>query len=211
MRLILVRHGQTDWNVERRLQGSTDKELNEAGRKQAECVARLLQDEPLAAVYASPLKRATETASIIAKPHSLQVQTDPCLMELDQGALEGLTQQELRANHADLLQRWAENPGPVKMPGGESLQQLQERAWGCIQRIVAQHNNSSVVVVSHNLTILSIICQAIQLDLSSFRRLRQEPASVSILDFGERGITLTALNDTCHLKGNGLYSMHTPG
>ena len=211
MRLILVRHGQTDWNVERRLQGSTDKELNELGRKQAECLADLLKDEPLVAIYASPLKRATETARIIARPHGLSLQTAPCLMELDQGDLEGLTHQDLVTNHADLLKRWAENPGPVKMPGGESLQELQDRAWSCIQRLMAQHNQGSVAVVSHNLTILSIICKAIQLDLSCFRRLRQEPASVSILDLGERGITLVALNDTCHLKHSGIYSSHMPG
>jgi len=211
MRLILVRHGQTDWNVERRLQGSTDNELNKVGRRQAESLAGLLQNEPLVAICASPLKRAMETASVIAKPHGLPVQTDPGLMELDQGELEGLTHQGLQTNHADLLQRWTENPGPVRMPGGESLQELQDRAWSCIQRTVANRDQGSVVVVSHNLTILSIICKAIQLDLSCFRRLRQEPASISILDFSERGITLTSLNDTCHLKRDGLYTAHMPG
>jgi broad specificity phosphatase PhoE len=199
MRLILVRHCESQWNEEGRIQGFSDPELNETGKEQAERVAQALRGEKINAVYSSPLKRAVETARAIAQKHQLEVKVDPALKEIDTGELEGLTLEELRRLYGDFLKEWKEGRGSLRMPGGESLEELQRRAWGAIQRIVQTHSDGAVVVVSHTFTNLIILCSALNMDLSSFRRFKQDVAAINILHFGERGAALLLLNDTCHL------------
>jgi broad specificity phosphatase PhoE len=98
------------------------------------------------------------------------------------------------------MREWAHRPATLVLPGGESLVQLQERAWRAIERIYKAHAGQTVVVVAHKFTNLTIICKAIQLELSNFRRLGQNLAAKTILEFGEKGPVLTCLNDTHHLK-----------
>ncbi len=202
MRLLLVRHGETDWNRDWRSLGQTDIPLNQVGREQARRVAQALSSERLAAIYSSPLSRALETAQGIAQAHGLSVAMEQGLMEMDAGELDGLFFPEMREKpeYAELLRRWATDATEVRFPGGENLREVQERAWAVIERIVGNHSDGSVVVVSHNFTILTILCKAIDLSLSQFRRMRSSLAGVSALDFNERGATLVLFNDTCHLE-----------
>jgi len=200
LRAILIRHCETASNRDGRTQGLSDGELDPTGREQAVAVAASLESENLAAVYSSPLKRALDTAKAIAELHNLTVQIEADLRELNQGDLDGLTFEELRSHHADFLREWLSNPGPLKMPGGESLQELQDRAYACLERIVARHQGSTVAIVSHNFTILSLLCRVIGLDLSKFRRLEQSVAGKSIIEFRENGPVLVLLNDTHHLS-----------
>lgn len=200
MKLILVRHGETDWNRDNRVQGHSDVELNETGREQARRLALKLKEEAVTAIYSSPLRRASDTASAIADHHRVQVQTEPDLAELDVGDMDGLTFEQMRSRYGDILREWAKDAGPVKMPNGECLQELQERAWTAIQRILQEHPQGTVIVVSHNFAILTIICRAINFNLSDFRRLALSVASMSVIDLTERGARLVLLNDTCHLK-----------
>lgn len=203
MRLILVRHGETRWNQENRVLGHTEIELNEKGRKQAERLALTLKDETLAAIYSSPLRRARETAGEIAHFHGLEVVTDDDLKEVDAGELDGLTYKEMIERYGDFLKEWIKNDPSLKMPGGESMAELQQRAWPVVERIVRDHPDGVVILVSHSFAILSIICRAIGLNLSHFRRLRLSVASISIINFGERGTSLVLFNDTCHLESGG--------
>ncbi|MBI4498025.1 MAG: histidine phosphatase family protein [Chloroflexi bacterium] len=203
MRLILVRHGETDWNQQRRVQGMTDTPLNATGRLQAQQVAQALHGEAVAAVYSSPLRRAWETAAAVARVHGLDVQTVAALQELDQGELDGLSGAEMRARYPALLQQWERDATHLKLPGGESMQELQDRAWGAIQVIAGQHPAETVVVVSHNLAILAILCKALGLPLAHFRRLRMHVAAISRLDLRAPLATLICFNDTCHLTGQG--------
>ncbi|MBI2305590.1 MAG: histidine phosphatase family protein [Chloroflexi bacterium] len=200
LRLILVRHGETDRNHDSRTQGHSDTPLNDTGRRQARAVARALEKENLDAVYSSPLARAHETASIIALPHHLSVEKEDGLMELDLGELDGLTNDDIKGQWGHVLREWRRDAGSVQLPGGESMAQLQERAWATIEKIASRHPQGAVVVVSHNLTILSVICKAIQLPLSDFRGLRQGVAAISVLNFDSGGPYLSLLNDTCHLS-----------
>ena len=195
----MVRHGETRWNQENRVLGHTEIELNEKGRKQAERLALALKDETVAAIYSSPLRRARETADEIARFHGLEVVTDDGLKEVDAGELDGLTFQEMMERYGDFLQEWVKDEPSLKMPGGESIAELQGRAWPAVERIVGDHPDGVVILVSHAFAILSIICKAIGLSLSHFRRLRLSVASISILNFGERGTSLVLFNDTCHL------------
>ena len=199
MRIILVRHGETIWNRERRCQGSTDTELTPLGLKQAEELAQHLGQEQISALYSSPLKRARQTAQLIARPHRLPVEIRAGLREMDQGGLEGKTFAELREEYAEFMARWRENPVGLKLPNGESLDELQERAWGEIERIRQEHSDGQLVVVSHQMAIITIICRFLGLSLAYFQRLRQDLASLTILEYGERGPALVRLNETNHL------------
>ena len=199
----MVRHGETMWNKENRVLGHTEIELNEKGRKQAERLALALKDETLAAIYSSPLRRARETAEEIARFHGLEVVTDDGLKEVDAGELDGLTFQEMMERYGDFLKEWVKDEPSLRMPGGESIAELQQRTWPAVERMVRDHPDGIVILVSHAFAILSIICKAIGLSLSHFRRLRLSTASISILNFGGRGTSLVLFNDTCHLANEG--------
>lgn len=205
LRLILVRHGETSWNKERRMQGGfSDIGLNERGKQQAACLGRALKNEEIVAIYASPLSRALDTAQAIAGRHQVQVRVDDDLREIDAGDLDGLSLDELGVKYSDFWQEWRRGTGTFRMPGGESLGELQDRAWRAIERIRQGTTQGTVVVVAHTFVVLSVICRALGLDLANIRRLRQDVGGFSILDFGQRGASLVALNDTCHLDQEGV-------
>lgn len=132
-RIILVRHGETDWNLERRIQGgSSNPPLNERGREQAESLARRLEREKIQAVYSSPLKRGLDTARTIARCHKLEVATEPSLREIEAGDLEGATLAELGRHFSELLIQNAGGEIFPRVPGGESLPEVQQRGWGVV-------------------------------------------------------------------------------
>lgn len=199
MRLILVRHGETAFNRDRRVQGLSDICLTEAGERQARAVAHRLQLEPVDAFYCSPLERALATARVIAAAHNLPIIVEEGLQEMDIGEMEGLTGEEMWAQHPELLRCWAEDPASVRMPGGETLDELQERAWTAVEKILGNHQGQTVVAVSHNFAIQTIVCRALGLSLANFHRLRLDLCGLSIIEFGRRGPALVTYNDTCHL------------
>ncbi len=200
MKLILVRHGETMWNRENRILGHTDIELNEKGQKQAKRLGVALKDEEVSAIYSSSLRRARETANEIARLHDLEVIADDAFMELDAGELDGLTFEEVMKRYGKFLEEWANDASSLKVPGGESIAEVQRRAWSAVEKLANIHASETVFVVSHSLTIQSIINKALEMDLSNLRRLRLDLASISILNFGKSGITLLLYNDTCHLE-----------
>jgi len=201
MRLILARHGETMWNRENRILGHTEIELTEKGRKQAERLALALKDEKVTAIYSSPLRRARETADEIARFHQQEVVPDDGLKELDAGELDGLTFDQVMERYGKFLEEWLKDIPSLKMPGGESVAELDERTWATVERIVNEHPEGVAVLVSHSFVIMSIISRALGMSISNFRRLRLGVASISILNFGKRGISLLQFNDTCHLQG----------
>ena len=200
MRLILVRHGESFWNEQKRVSGFTDIDLNEKGKEQAKRLAIALKKEKVAAIYSSPLKRCVDTAQAIAQLCYLEVNIDPDLKELDTGELEGLPEEEISKRYGEFWKEWRRGSGSLHLPGGESLEELQIRAWRAIHRIAKRHAEEVVVVVSHLFTILVIISQVLGLELRYLRRLRQDEAAISILNMEEQGNSLVLLNGTCHLR-----------
>ncbi len=197
MQLILIRHGETLWNKEGRVQGTSDVELNAAGKKQAELLALSLKDHPLEAIHASPLKRARQTAEIINEFHHLDIQTHWDLMEMDQGDFEGFSFKELMINEKEFLQKWISDPVSVKMPNGESLSELQKRAWSAMEEIISKSQNA--LIVSHNFTIAAIICRLRNISLSDFRSACVDTASKTIIQFANNEASIDLLNDRSHL------------
>lgn len=199
-RLILIRHGETEWNETKRFQGISDIPLSARGMDQAESLARSLEREPLEAIYTSPLIRARQTAACLARNHSCPLAVIEDLKELNQGRLEGLTGEDLRRDYPGFISQWLEKPGETVLPGGESLADLQRRVWLAIEDVIGRHPGKTIAVVAHSFVILTILCRALELPLQAFRRFRQDPTAKNILEFSERGITLRCLNDTCHLN-----------
>jgi broad specificity phosphatase PhoE len=197
MQLILIRHGETLWNKEGRVQGTSDVELSDAGKKQAELLALSLKDHPLEAIHASPLKRAYQTAEIINEFHHLEIQIHRDLMEMDQGDFEGFSFKELMANKKEFLQKWISDPASVKMPNGESLSELQNRAWRAVEEIIGKSKNA--LVVSHNFTIAAILCRLRNISLSEFRSTCVDTASKTIVRLGDKEAIIDLLNDRSHL------------
>ncbi len=201
MRLFLVRHGETESNRLNLALGRDDVPLNERGLWQAQRVGRALEHEPLAAVYSSPLRRTLDTASAVAKPHGLVVQTEQGLIEMDIGEVDGLTLAEVGSRYPDLLQAWVSEDGPRQpMPGGECLVDVQERAWGTVKALAARHADETVAAVTHNFVILSVLVRALGIGLAQFRRLRHSVGAVSVVDFLPARVVLVRMNDTCHLE-----------
>lgn len=200
MRLILVRHGQTDWNKEYRVQGHTDLPLNAVGRAQAQAIAGALERREVEAIYSSPLQRAFETAEAIDRFHGVGVTAAGGLKELNVGELDGLYYPDLKVKSPDFFEVWTTDAASAKFPGGESLPELQERVWQSVQDIVERDHKKTVVVTSHFFALLSLLCKVLDLGLSEFRRLSISVASISELEISDGKMRLVCFNETCHLK-----------
>lgn len=198
--MILVRHGQTVWNESGRFQGISDIELSAEGKQQAQSLAKSLKDLDLVAIYTSPLTRARETAGIVAQYHNCPVEVAEGLRELDQGELEGLTAQDLRDKYPEFFQKWILQPGMTRLPKGESLKDLQDRAWASVEKILEKHSEGNIMIVAHSFVNRVILCRILDLSLDDFRCIRQDVAATNIIEFTRRGPVLTRLNDRCHLR-----------
>lgn len=202
MRLIIVRHGQTNHNRDAIALGRDDVPLNDTGLRQAEALAQRLSSETIAAVYASPLQRAARTADAIAARHGIPVTIEDGLIEMEVGELDGLTYPAIRERFPGVIERWLGETGPEQpFPGGESLVQVADRAWIAVQRMAAAHPQDTVVAVTHNFVILCLLTCALGLNLAHFRRLKHDVAAISVVDFVGERTTVLSTNDTCHLAG----------
>jgi broad specificity phosphatase PhoE len=197
MKLILVRHGETLWNREKRVQGFSDVALSELGRLQAERLAGRLRGESIGTIVSSPLSRARETALAIARFHDLPVELDPDLRELNQGDFEGKTYRELEEHHALFFRQWLAEPATVVVPGGESLSQLQGRAWPVMERLI--EGSRDALIVSHSFTIITVLCRLQGISLDRFRETRVDLASRTVVSVARGRCVVEIHNDTSHL------------
>lgn len=201
-RILLIRHGETDWNRVHRFQGRSDLPLNEEGRDQAHALALGLKDQSLTAIYSSPLTRAVETANLIKVFHpSIPLFEEKGLVEMDLGQFEGMEAGQWVVEHADFLRSWRETPASVRMPGGESLQEVQARAISTLERITKLYPiESTLLFCSHNFVNRTILCYALQIPLDRFREVQQETAALNILYKAGKQLVAKVVNDRSHLK-----------
>ena len=198
--LILVRHGQTDWNVNGRYMGWMDENLNQEGVQQAERLAQRLDWWPISAVYSSPLKRAVRTADIVAKPHSIAVQTIEELGEMRIGAWEGMFAGDIAAKYPELWKTWRTNPGDFRMPGGESLGEVCERAIRAFGVIMDESEGKMVLAVTHDVVVKLLVAHCLGVSLNIYRRLEVGNASITVMERDGVKLRLRVLNDTSHLE-----------
>lgn len=206
MKLILVRHGETLWNEAGLVQGGdSDIDLNDIGQEQARRLGVFLRNEPLAAIISSPLRRAVATAEVIASHHQLPVEIDEGLKELKVGDLEGMSLAKLTTTFSQfLLQRW-QHRQTTRLPNGESLAELQQRAWDVVERVLKRHQTNpdqgkdgAVVIVSHYFVTLAIILRALRLPLDYLINFKVDLGGVSVLEFRDYGARLVTFNDTSY-------------
>lgn len=201
MKFYLLRHGETEWNKLGKFQGLTDVSLNERGYSQARDSARAALQWEHAVIYASSLTRTVQVAEEIRRLTGAPVVTDPGLRELSLGDLEGVTGAEMRAGWPEVYDTWRDNPANVTMPNGETLAQLQERAWQSILEIEQAHPDApGVVVVSHNFTIRTIICALLDIPLHNFHRMSLGLGSVSTFESDGNIRRLITYNCNSHLS-----------
>ncbi|TMI77323.1 MAG: histidine phosphatase family protein [Bacillati bacterium ANGP1] len=199
-RIYLIRHGESTWNAQRRWQGVADAPLSDAGRAEATLLADALHTVPLRAVYCSPLRRAVDTAAVVAAVHRLDVIPVADLREIAFGVWESLLAEEVEQRFGALLKEWWERPDQVQIPGAEPLEAARARVAAAIHGIVARHEDGQVAVVAHGGVNKLLVLTLLDAPLSSYWRMRQDNACVNIVEFdGDRGRVLV-LNDTTHLK-----------
>ncbi len=200
LRLFLVRHGQSVWNDEKRIQGQQDIPLGDEGRKQAIALGGRLKGRQFQACFSSPLKRATETAELILKAsgNSIPIITLPELMERNFGDWEGKSIDDLQLLFPNDFSQWLAAHQIPAPPNGESMDELMKRVERGLDQILAV-KEGNVLVVGHSGSIKAAICIFFRLPLSSFVRMRIDNASLTILEIEDGRNRLVQFNDTCHL------------
>lgn len=194
MQLILIRHGETDWNKQSRYLGNTDLPLNEKGLQQVAEIASLLKTFQPNVLYSSDLIRANQTARLIEKIFSLPLHTDKRLREINFGLWEGKTYAELSDKERVLSANWFNDPNSITIPGGESWQKFQSRVLAFLQEIIPQHRNEKVIVVSHGGPIKIIIAHFLGVSGSKISHLQISPASINVVDIYDQKGFLKLLN-----------------
>jgi broad specificity phosphatase PhoE len=200
-RLILVRHGRTEWNRVEKFRGRADIRLDEVGIKQAEATAAWIAGWQVSAIYSSPLRRALATAEILARTFSLEVKQLPDIIDIDYGEWQGLSPDEATTKYGGLYSKWMENPHEVKFPGGESLNAVRERAASAVEGLISQHPKETLVLVSHKVVCQILILSLLGLDNSHFWQIAQDVCAINLFEVRGGVSSALSLNDTCHLKG----------
>jgi phosphoserine phosphatase len=199
-RIILVRHGQTQWNLVEHFRGQADVPLNETGLAQAQAVSRRVSRQwSPAAVYTSRLSRAVRTAEAIALPLGLPVRVHPGLLDIDFGEWQGLTVPEVRARWPELCAAWHSQPDTVQVPGGETLAVVRARGLTAVHELGATHAEQTIVLVGHNVINRVILLGVLELENEGFWRISQDPCGINVIECAGGAFTLVAMNDTGHL------------
>ena len=218
-RLLLVRHGETNWNKESRFQGIRDIPLNENGRSQGRKAAVFLQDIPIDFAVSSSMLRPKETAEIILEQHpGVEVQTTSELIEICHGLWEGMLETEIKAEYAELLQQWKDKPETVQMPEGENLQQVWNRGVSAWNKIAEQYSNTDLpqtgLVVAHDAINKVILCYLLGLKPDNFWNIKQGNCAVSVIDYPQGAAgkpVLQAINITTHLSEGSIIDKTAAG
>jgi broad specificity phosphatase PhoE len=198
-KLVLARHGETAWNVERIFRGRSEVELDDVGVRQAELLGKYLSSLKLDAIYSSPVRRALDTANIVARYQRIDVQVAHGLSDLDFGEWQSLPEQEVRRRYPDLLNEWHNSPHKVRIPGGESLEDVRKRAVEVVNNALPKYQGN-VLLVSHRVVIKVLVCSFLGLDNSHFWNIGQDVGGITIFSHADGRFVLTRHNDTCHLR-----------
>jgi len=199
-KVILVRHGQTDWNHLKRYQGHSDISLNQAGLSQAQRVAERLAGQSVQAVYSSDLLRAVQTAEAIAEKQGLTVIPLTEFREINFGSWEGLTYVQIMAEWPDLLTAIYSRPGDIRIPGGESFQIVQQRAMAALTKCVERHREQTSVMVAHGGSLRAMLCAALGMELDEIWSIGQDSTAVRIVEYSDDKAEVIILNDISHLE-----------
>jgi alpha-ribazole phosphatase len=201
VKIFLIRHGQTRWNVEGRYQGDRDIELNSTGIKQAKLAARYLSRVEFSNIYSSPLTRTMETARILNGRRGLEIKVKEGLKEMNFGKWEGMKFNKINTTYHNDYQKWLKNPYHNRPTGGENFKELTDRTTIAIDEIVKENQDgSSVAVVAHGGVILSLLVHWLQIPLDRWKSIIQRQGAINIAVIDKGFPYISAINYTGHLK-----------
>ena len=199
--VYLLRHGQTAWNKEEVFRGRSDIPLDETGLREAELAGEYFRSIPIQAVYSSPLSRALQTARKIAESHSLRVETLEGLIDMSFGVWEGRSLKEVKEKDEIRFAQWRDEPHLVRLPAGETLEEVRSRAMDALRKVIQQHPEQTLVLVSHRVVNKILVCGILGLDNSHFWQITQDTTAINLIQYRNGNYVLSLLNETCHLKG----------
>lgn len=199
---MVVRHAETTWNRERRMQGTTDTKLSDTGRAQAGALARRLADETFSALYSSDLSRARDTARLIARQSRRKLRLDPRLRERRFGVFEGLTADEIRARYPGEYACFASRDPDYEVPGGESARGFTRRCLTCLVEIAERHEGGEILVVTHGLVLDALYREAHGLEHGEPRPVPLINASVNVFAYRAGAWRMLSWGDVTHLAGD---------
>ena len=197
--LYLVRHGQTNMNLNKIFRGRQDPPLNQTGREEARLAGAFLKEEDISFVITSPQLRATQTAETIASHHKLSVGDMKDLEDINYGEWEGMKEDDVAANYAELYEQWHANPHEVTFPGGESLPDVKNRMIDFIAKVKKSSSGRTGVAVSHRVVCKVFVCALAEIPLKYFWNIKIDTASVSKFELFEDRFIIHNLNETNHL------------
>jgi alpha-ribazole phosphatase len=198
-RLLLVRHGETEWNKSGRYQGRSDIDLSAVGIKQVEALKKRLVKESIDAIYSSDLKRAVHTAQIIASGHNPELVICKELRELDFGEFEGLTFEEIEQRYPR-SNWWTTQDPQEKLSNGESVSQLTDRVSPFASKLRGYTGEETVLIVAHGGSLRALICLLLGFGLEHWWQIRLDSASLTMVETYSDVVVLSLLNDLCHLE-----------
>lgn len=199
-KFFIVRHGETEWNMQERTQGHGDSKLTEKGRCQADMLGRKLLKFNIDYIYSSDLGRAIETSSIISSILNKEIEYNDGLREINFGKWEGMTIKEIKSQYSDIYKVWRNEPHNALIPNAEKLVQLKERILKSINDINKNHENSNIVLVSHSMVIKVLLLSLLGSDLSNIYRIKQDNTALNIVEFRDYGPVVVKMNDSNHLE-----------
>ncbi|MGC2200428.1 MAG: histidine phosphatase family protein [Stellaceae bacterium] len=203
-KIILVRHGHVEGISPERFRGRNDLELTPEGRRQAEATAgRIHETWIVKAVYTSPLSRSRATGEAIGQPFGLSPGPLQGLIDIDYGEWQGLTPDEVRSRWPAPLEAWYRTPHWAAIPGGETLQVVLARTVAALREVIDRHPDDTVVLVGHDSVNRVILLHALELPLSRYWRLRQDPCAINEINFSEGGSVVAMVNERHHLSSLG--------
>lgn len=200
MRLIIVRHGESEWNRVHRYQGQLDAPLSDLGLRQAAALADRLKNEQLDHIYTSRLQRAARTAEAIAKHHGgVPYDEDEALLEIHHGVWQGKYAHEILAEYGDGLREWRQHPTRSQMPDGESFSNVLKRTLDFREQLCQRHGDQTVLVSTHDVIVKILVADALGMNMDRINRIWVTNASISVIEYGDDLPYLVSLSEACHL------------
>ena len=201
IKIYLIRHGQSEWNVLNKIQGQVNTELTELGRNQGQAIGDRLMNSNIDVVYSSDLNRALDTAKIIAKKINKPLVISESLREINFGVWEGLTGRELRIDYKEEQETWRNRPEEVALPGAESLEVLSERVMKWMNSILKENCGKDIAIVSHSATLKIMLLGLLDMPLTHYKNFTFSNVGLSIVELRNYNNVLINLNDISHLEG----------
>ncbi len=200
LEIYFIRHGESAGNRENRFRGRHDFPLNQNGLRQAEALSEVLRELHFQAIYSSPLSRAYQTAEILARGKQ-PVRVEEGFNNISLGPWENVPKDEVRKKYPDLWKLWTTEPEKLSFPGMETLQQVQQRSFAALQKIIRNHGEGRIAIVTHRAVIKPLFAAMLNIPQPYFWKIHMDTAAYSIVEFrAERGFTFTLINETHHLE-----------